>query len=110
MTRMFSLHMITRYTSPVIDLDAEYEIAILGEMNKWVPVSKQRTINIRRVGLGQVEIDLVGSEGETVEYTIAERKKGEPAFDLAKKVLTFGPSGEALLVYSIGSDGFASHS
>ncbi|XP_071096800.1 uncharacterized protein [Haliotis cracherodii] len=52
------------YTSPVISLNNK-EVLILGELDKWIPMSRQRVINVTLSNV--ITIDLVGAKQEKVE-------------------------------------------
>ncbi|CAG0917820.1 unnamed protein product [Notodromas monacha] len=84
------------YTSPVINFqDVETAIIVLGEISKWIPMSKQRTtgIDIRPVS---VTIHLIGAEGESIEYYYAN-VGSDLGFSIHYVTCQFGASGRAVL-------------
>jgi len=57
-----------RHVAPIIqDIAGNTDIVILGELSKWVPISRQRVVNIVRAP-GNLIVDLRGSSGELVEF------------------------------------------
>ena len=63
--------------------------ALLGELSKWVPVAEARFGNVTAAG-GELEVEVVGSEGETVE--ISFWKAGH---DIVTVTCTLGVSARA---------------
>ena len=63
------------YTAPILP----NSFVVLGEVTKIVPVSKQRVADLSAPeGSKQVQMQLIGASGETVEMTYLQPGKSEP--------------------------------
>ncbi|XP_046368556.2 uncharacterized protein LOC124143575 isoform X1 [Haliotis rufescens] len=82
------------YASPVLKYK-EREVLILGELNKWVPMSVNRVVNVT---LGDViTVYVTGQSGETVEIWFADGVR----FGALKTIL--GKDGQGSIIYEIKS-------
>ena len=82
------------YTSPIITLDksaSDDQIALIGDVEKWVPMSEQRVSNIINYG-DFLHVELDGVVGEKIFFFYAYKKTQDPEFRLSFAEVEFGAS------------------
>ncbi|CAG0900286.1 unnamed protein product [Darwinula stevensoni] len=89
------------YTAPIITLSRGenlfVDIAFLGEMRKWIPVSKQRVSRFE-ITSNMLQVHLNGVPGEMVKFHLADGTDlTEGAYFLTELPVTFGDSGRAII-------------
>lgn len=90
------------YTSPIINLSgSEEHIALIGDIEKWVPMSEQRVSSI--VNYAEfLQVNLDGVAGEKVLFFYAVKARSDPDFRLAFAEVEFQSSLRAQIKISNG--------
>jgi len=77
------------HISPIHPLS---QLALLGELGKWVPVADDRIVAVKDSADG-LAVDIIGEKGETVELAFAD------ATLVSTGVCTFGATGKATMTW-----------
>ena len=90
------------YTSPIINLSgSEEQIALIGDIEKWVPMSEQRVSSI--VNYAEfLQVNLDGVAGEKILFFYVVKGRTDPEFRLAFAEVEFQSSLRAQVNISNG--------
>ena len=90
------------YTAPIITLSAtEQQVALIGDITKWVPMSEQRVTNIINYSEFLL-VNMEGTVGERLVFFYAYKARGDDEFKVSFVDIEFTASLRATLKISNG--------
>ena len=92
----FGTHTMQLHTATVLRPGG---VTLLGELDKFVPLSSKRFTNVSDTAGGGLTVVVVGKPGEEVHVT-ALRPRGAASWVVARDDVTIGATGVAMLQYT----------